>query len=102
MVKPWVKSALVAWSIVKPVWLKALLVQLRSISLEEAAVAVRPLGAAGGAHDRQSGVGNGEGRHLPLRGSLEEIRRHNLELIAWPALAAWATQLAVTVVQGEL
>ena len=41
------KSELVAWSIWKPVWLLALFVQLRLIWLEEAAVAVRPLGAAG-------------------------------------------------------
>ena len=36
-----------AWSIWKPVWSAALFVQLRLIWLEEAVVAVRPLGAAG-------------------------------------------------------
>ena len=41
------KSELVAWSILMPVWLAALFVQLRLIWLQEAAVAVRPLGAAG-------------------------------------------------------
>ena len=42
-----VKVLLVARSMVKPVWLLALLVQVRLIWAGEAAVAVRPLGAAG-------------------------------------------------------
>ena len=42
-----VKSELVDWSILKPVWLSALFVQLRLIWLVEAAAAARLLGAAG-------------------------------------------------------
>ena len=105
VVRLWVKSELVAWSIWKPVWLLALFVQLRLIWLEEAAVAVRPLGAAGTvmASRRQSGVGEPKSRHLPLScfRSLEEIRRHHLELDRLAGVSRVAVQVAVTVVHGE-
>ena len=47
VVRPAVKVLLVAWSTLKPVSLFELSVQPRLIWLEEAAVAVRPLGAVG-------------------------------------------------------